>query len=304
MLRDIRFLLKTHYSSSRALLVGINQYQSAQPLSYAVDDAEAVRDVLVEDLRFPKDNVVCLTNEGATKTDIMRAYFRLTSPDVGLDDRVVIFFAGHGHTKTGIRGEVGYLVPYDAQLDDLSTLIRWDELTRNADLIRAKHMLFIMDACYGGLALTRSLPAGSARLLKDMMLRYARQVLTAGKADELVADAGGPLPGHSVFTGHLIQGLRGEATTEKGVLTANGLMSYVYGKVANDKNSDQTPHYGHFDGDGDFILLAPRWSLPAYRIGLDQCIEAFSRRRTRGRQIALSSGVVAFWYAWGCVGTR
>jgi hypothetical protein len=35
----------------------------------------------------------------------------------------------------------------------LSGLIRWDELTRNADLITAKHMLFVMDACYGGLAL-------------------------------------------------------------------------------------------------------------------------------------------------------
>jgi len=34
-------------------------------------------------------------------------------------------------------------------------------------------------------------------------------------------------------------------------------MSYVYSKVASDKNSNQTPHYGHVDGDGDMILLAP-----------------------------------------------
>jgi hypothetical protein len=114
-----------------------------------------------------------------------------------------------------------------------------------------------MDACYGGLALTRNLQPGSTRFLKDMMLRYSRQVLTAGKADEVVSDSGGPLPDHSVFTGHLIEGLRGKAATEKGVLTANGLFSYVYGKVANDKNSHQTPHYGYFDGDGDFILQPP-----------------------------------------------
>jgi len=93
-----------------------------------------------------------------------------------------------------------------------------------------------------------------------MMLRHSRQVLTAGKANEVVADAGGPIPNHSVFTGHLIEGLRGNAATGEGVITANGLMAYVYGKVANDKNSKQTPHYGYFDGDGDFIIRAPRLS--------------------------------------------
>jgi hypothetical protein len=94
-------------------------------------------------------------------------------------------------TQTGRRGEVGFLVPHDGDLSNLSTLIRWDDLTRNAELIVAKHILFVMDACYGGLAITRSLSAGSMRFLKDMLQRYSRQVLTAGKANEVVADAGG-----------------------------------------------------------------------------------------------------------------
>ncbi len=102
------------------------------------------------------------------------------------------------------RGEIGFLVPYDGKIEDLSTLIRWDDFTRNAELIHAKHIFFIMDACYGGLAITRFLPAGSVRYLKDMLNRYTRQVLTAGKADEQVADGGGPIPGHSIFTGHFL----------------------------------------------------------------------------------------------------
>lgn len=139
---------------------------------------------------------------------------------------------------------------------DFSTFIRWDELTRNADLIRAKHILFIMDACYGGLALVRTTGAGTTRFLKDMMLRTSRQVLTAGKGDEVVSDSGGPIPNHSVFTGHLIEALQGKAATSDGVLTASAVMSYVYAKVASDKNSHQTPHHGHVDGDGDMVLLA------------------------------------------------
>ncbi|MBK9132047.1 MAG: caspase family protein [Gammaproteobacteria bacterium] len=256
-MRDVRFLLKTHYTNSRALIIGIDKYAKASPLSYAVSDASEIRRILAEELGFPAENITYLTDAEATRDRILKAYLRFTAEDIDVDERLLVFFAGHGYTRTGSRGEIGYLVPSDADLSDLATLLRWDDLTRNAELIRAKHILFIMDACYGGLALTRHLQPGSTRFLKDMMLRYSRQVLTAGKADEVVADAGGPIPKHSVFTGHLIEGLRGNAATAEGVITAGGLMAYVYGKVANDKNSNQTPHYGYFDGDGDFIIRAP-----------------------------------------------
>lgn len=160
-------------------------------------------------------------------------------------------------THTGRRGEVGYLVPVDGKPDDLSTLVRWDDLTRNSDLILAKHILFIMDACYGGLALTRAPGPGSMRFLKDMLQRYARQVLTAGKADEVVSDSGGPIPNHSVFTGYFLQALEGAAATDDGILCANAVMAYIYEHVSKDQNSYQTPHFGFFDGDGDFIFSSP-----------------------------------------------
>ncbi|MCU0730499.1 MAG: caspase family protein [Hyphomonas sp.] len=256
-MRDIRFLLKPKYNRSRALVIGIDKYEKAPPLEYAVCDANEFRQTLVDSLDFEPQYITYLTNETATRQEILRAFLRFSGQDIDLDERLIVFYAGHGHTRPGSRGEVGYLVPYDADMSDFSTFIRWDELTRNSELVRAKHILFIMDACYGGLALTRSIGPGGARFLKDMMLRYSRQVLTAGKANEVVADSGGPLPNHSVFTGHLLEGLRGKAATEDGVITAAGLMAYVYNRVATDKNSNQTPHYGHFDGDGDLILVAP-----------------------------------------------
>ncbi len=257
-MRDIRLLLKPHYANSHALVVGIDKYKNVSGLSYAVSDAAEMRKTLQDELQFPQANVAFLTDEKATKKNILKAFARFARNDIEADDRIFVFFAGHGHTRSGLRGEIGYLVPHDAEMGDVSTLIRWSELTGNSDLVRAKHILFVMDACYGGLALTRGLEGGSTRFLHDMYRRIARQVLTAGKADEVVSDSGGPLPNHSVFTGHLIEGIRGKAFSEAGVLTANALMAYVYGKVARDKNSNQTPHYGYFDGDGDFILVAPK----------------------------------------------
>jgi uncharacterized caspase-like protein len=131
-----------------------------------------------------------------------------------------------------------------------------DELTKSSDVIPAKHIFFIMDACYGGLAISRNAP-GTERFLKDMLRRRACQVLTAGKADEVVTDGNGVRPGHSLFTAYLLEGLEGGAAREEGIITANGLMGYVYEKVSNDQHSNQTPHFTTLEGDGDFVFNMP-----------------------------------------------
>jgi len=120
---------------------------------HAANDASAVAEILTKKFDFPTDNVRVLLDSKATRENIMKEFLLLAdSSKVGPDDRILVFFAGHGHTVSGRRGETGFLVPVDGKADELATLIRWDELTRNADLISAKHMLFLMDACYGGLS--------------------------------------------------------------------------------------------------------------------------------------------------------
>jgi uncharacterized caspase-like protein len=81
-LRDIRFLLKTRYTNSRALIIGINQYRDNSPLSYAVNDAEEIRSVLVNELAFPKENVTFLKDGEATKENIVREFLRYSGEEV------------------------------------------------------------------------------------------------------------------------------------------------------------------------------------------------------------------------------
>ena len=247
-------LYRPEYGTSHAVVVGINTYKHEGPLAFAVNDAEEVAKTLSEQFGFDPANIACLQDKNATRAAIMSAFMKLTKGHVQPDDRVVFFFAGHGHTEDGLR-QTGFLIPQDGTVDDLSTLIRWDELTRNADLIPAKHILFLMDACYGGLAVhRRGARAGSSRFLSDILQRRARQVLAAGKPDQVVSDGGGTRKDHSIFTAHLLDGMEGAAAMANGLITANALMKYVYEKVGTDPYSQQTPHYGAFDGDGDFIF--------------------------------------------------
>ena len=251
--------LTAQYTNSHALVIGIDEYPFGQPLSYATSDAKAIAEILIDRFEFPKENVTVLLDSKATRDSIRKAFFDLVGERVKPNDRVIIFFAGHGKTLSGESGEIGFLIPNDGDPKDVSSWIPWSDLTGNAGLIRAKHIFFIMDACYGGIVLQRTgRGPGSMRFVKDMLRRTARQVLTAGKADETVSDSGGPLAGHSVFTGHLIEGLKGNAISNDGVLSACGIMSYVYERVSRDVDSHQTPAFGSLRGDGDFILSNPR----------------------------------------------
>ena len=142
------------YNNSWALIIGINTYPTA-PLSYARHDAEAIQRILINKFNFPEENTVLLADEKATRSAIIETFLNFAQGHIDPNDRILVFFAGHGYTHSGKRGEVGYLVPVDGAPNNLASLIRWDELTRNGDLIPAKHILFIMDACYGGLAITK-----------------------------------------------------------------------------------------------------------------------------------------------------
>lgn len=243
-------ILKDSYDEHFALIIGINKYNNLPNLEYAVNDAQAIEKILINNFKYKKDNIKTLLDEQATHDNIMDEYYNLIKKTI-TNDSVIIFFAGHGSTYPSIDKDKGFLVPCDGTEERMNTLISWDSLISDSELIKAKHIFFIMDACYSGLALLRGNP--SKRFLKDMVRRQARQVLTAGKADQMVKDSGAQT-NNSIFTGYLLKALNGDAKTEQGVICASSVMNYVYNKVANDPNSRQTPGYGTILGEGDFIF--------------------------------------------------
>jgi peptidoglycan/xylan/chitin deacetylase (PgdA/CDA1 family)/uncharacterized caspase-like protein len=253
------------YANSWAIVVGIDNYPKWPRLQYAVRDAEGVGQALVQKFGFAPERVITLKNEQATRAGILGAFNeRLRQGSSGPNgtgglqpnDRVFMFFAGHGATRKLSSGrDLGYIVPYDADPDNLATDgIPMTEIQNIAESLPAKHALFVMDACYSGLGLTRG--AANAAFLRDNGRRLGRQMLTAGGTDQLVSD-GGP-NGHSVFTWTLLQGLGGKADLNgDGLITATELAAYVAPAVSS--VSHQTPAFGSLPGSegGDFVFELP-----------------------------------------------
>ena len=245
------------YLNSWAIIIGIDSYAKWPRLQYAVRDARAVRSTLIDKFGFAPERVVSLENEAATRNGILAAFHdRLGHAGMQKNDRVFVFFAGHGATRTLSSGrDLGYIVPYDSDPQQFATdAIPMTEIQNIAESLNAKHALFVMDACYSGLGLTRG--GGAANFMRDNARRIGRQMLTAGGADQLVSD-GGP-NGHSVFTWTLLQGLAGKGDLNgDGLITATELAAFVAPAVAGVSN--QTPAFGSLPGSegGDFVFELP-----------------------------------------------
>ncbi|WP_105532342.1 polysaccharide deacetylase family protein [Solimicrobium silvestre] len=245
------------YSNSWAIVIGINDYAKWPKLQYAVQDSQGVRQILIEKLGFPSDHVFSLQNGEATRNGILAMFHdRLANSSVQKDDRIFVFFAGHGATRKLSSGrDLGYIVPVDSDPNEFAAdAIPMTEIQNISESLNSKHVFFVMDACYSGLGLTRG--GGSSNYLRDNAKRIGRQMLTAGGTDQMVAD-GGP-NGHSVFTWTLLQGLSGKADLNgDGIITATELAAYVAPAVS--AVSQQTPAFGSLPGSegGDFVFELP-----------------------------------------------
>jgi len=262
------------YANTYALLIGIDAYQHVPKLQYAVSDVNALKEVLVTKYGFPAANVTVLTDGRATKEGIMAALGALADTRrLTRDDRVLIYFSGHGQTvRLPLGGEIGYLIPCDAEIDltDLqnpgpyvTSCIPMNTVWEALAQCPAKHVLLIADACYSGLfARTRSLdapaPDSSAQVLA---VRPARQVMTGGGKGEKTSER--PEWGHGAFTYTLLDELRARAATPGAVFTALELYASLFRAVTRLTDGKQTPQLADRDTEGEFLFIVPGASAPA-----------------------------------------
>jgi hypothetical protein len=283
------------FGTSWALIIGVNDYEEGEipKLRYAVNDAQGVADLLIKDQGFEKEKVLILMNAKATKENISKS-FEFLKQNSAPDDRIVVFFAGHGITLSTPGGrEKGYILPVDAKINSYATSsLSVDQLNEWSEQIRSKHIYFVMDACYGGTIFTRgtALSPDAQEYFDVITSRIARQAITAGGRDQQVMDAGDD--GHSVFTYHFIGGIKdGLADLNgDGIITAGEIASYVAPQVTASSQSAQTPEYGSIAGSkgGEFVFLAPKTTFKKKPAGEVEKPIQFNNLLERENRISLA----------------
>ena len=247
------------YDNSYALIIGIDKYENVSNLDYAVSDANSIASLLKDNFNFPSKNVKVLLNNEATYLNIRESLDEISSL-AKENDRVLIFFAGHGltHDLPG-GGEMGYILPIDGKRDKLfATSIPMEDMKRISSMSQSKHMLFLIDACYGGLAATgaRGLSSTTPNFIDKITSDKSRQIITAGGRGEQVIEKSEW--GHSAFTMNLIRALKdGKADFNyDGFITADELGLFLKDKVSIDSGNQQTPQSRRYTShEGEFVFV-------------------------------------------------
>lgn len=267
-LRDVERVVATQPAGRNAIaVIGIDRYHHWPRLSNAVCDATGAATTFKR-LGF-EEVTEALLDERATG----KAVHELVSDDLmalGPYDNLVLFYAGHGGTRRHRLGQqeikTGYLVPVDAvdSPSKVSTWIELDSWLRAVALLPAKHILVMLDACHSGIALHtvlkwRDVTSSQAEPLSTLNARRSRRIITSGLDDQATLDSG-PIHGHSLFTGCMIEGLtHGVRRSASQWITGSELGLYIQRRVEAYPGSRQTPDFGSFafDDRGEMVIPLP-----------------------------------------------
>lgn len=216
-----------------AVLVGVDQYASAQRLNYCGADMLALRQRLLS-AGFAPGRLFLLHN-GATepkylpsKTNIeltLDLVLRAADPN----DVVLLAFSGHGVHLDG----TSYLCPFDSHLDDPSTLVSLNDIYARFQNCPAAFKLAMIDACrndprLGGVRGPQGtdITAGFARSLEKSPEGIL--IMSSCRAGETSTEDENLAGGHGVFMNFVIEALEGSADDDQnGRITLGELAMYA-----------------------------------------------------------------------------
>ncbi|RYX87868.1 hypothetical protein EON73_00270 [bacterium] len=248
-----------------AVVVGLGDYADPglDKLKFPGQDAEAMYQFIKSPScgSVPSDHIVKLIGKDATRQNILRATSKLFKLSTR-NDMIIFYFSGHG--KGGEFSNSGFLLPFDAELDDLtSSAVPMEQIAAIISSSEAKMKCVYIDACHAGLYPTGTGFKGSKSDLNEETASAFTTLFSRSSGGSMaVLSSKGKEESkeseqlkHGIFTHFLLQGLKGSAdiTTKDGIVSAGELESYLTSQVSRYSGNKQHPLVLG-DQDSDFPL--------------------------------------------------
>ncbi len=241
---------------TRALIIGISKYETIKSLNYADKDAMVFAGYLKYHPKWalPDDQIKVLLNQNAKNGDILEGLMWLKEESKE-NDKIIIFFSGHGDVETLTDANEGYLLAHNTPKSNYIfggvsvSLIKNFITTYTNNKVK---VTLITDACRSG-----ELAGGiKGTELTNAALKQKWgseiKILSAQPTQSSYEDVkwGG---GRGVFSYYLIKGMSGEADMNKNdTVTISELEYYVGSKVSEATGEKQQPS---FEGGSKFSTV-------------------------------------------------
>ena len=226
------------FSKSYALVIGISDYQGGYAALPTANDAKRMADFLFTEAGF--DYVRLLTEDKVTKDRVAELMSEDFPNQLTADDRFLFYWSGHGDTRAVAVGDgkAGYLPLRDTPAGRWSRMIAMEDVQRWNRFLPARQSLFLLDACFGGLAGVVPQSSAPRHLRVEQLAQPGHHVMSAGTENEQTIAS--DYWGGSLFTRALIDGLRGDADAatgfeRNGIVSLTELKSYVQNRVLHER---------------------------------------------------------------------
>jgi len=234
-----------------AVVVGISAYHHINPLPATVlKDAEDMCGLLTDPQRcaYPSENVQLLLDDEATGVAVRQALERMAQ-ECSSDSTALFYISSHGGRIESGPHAGEYLLPVDTLYASDATLaqsaISGAEFTAAIRALPARKVLVIFDCCHSG-GIGQPKRAGSPAFKLGLPENYYER-LRSGRGRVILASSRDTevswlLPGaaNSLFTQHLLAGLRGGVASDDGLIRVFELFEYVQPRVTA-AHKDQHP---------------------------------------------------------------
>jgi hypothetical protein len=232
--------------NAHALVIGIANYQHINRLPPTVlKDAQDICDLLVDPTHcaYQPANVQFLRDDQATQSAVRQALAGLAARS-DPDSTAFFYISSHGG-RVGSGPHAGeYLLPVDTDYSSdqsvAETAISGAEFTEALRAILAHKLVVVFDCCHaGGIgqpkdALAPTLKTGfSEDYYEALKAGIGRAILASSRSSEYSY----VLPGaeNSLFTQHLLAGLRGGIPSDDGLIRIFDLFEYLQPRVTGDQ---------------------------------------------------------------------
>jgi hypothetical protein len=252
---------KLPFDRSIGFLVGVDEYEQLRPqLPFVRNDIDDMRSYLLGPGGFDKVYVVParIADQQLIENYMLNVFRR----ELGPRDRLLFYYAGHG---ADLAGRTGYMQFAAAVRGDFSAhVVPIERVEEWARVIKAGHILFIIDACASGLGVTPRATDddNGLRLASTLSGAGSRILLTAGAAGQKTFEVrSGSNRGNGVFTRALLDALQGDGDLFVTVNSAYAGIEERVARFAADHGVKLTPKIWPMleaDYPGTFVFMNPR----------------------------------------------
>ncbi|NBE80221.1 caspase family protein [Micromonospora rubida] len=249
-------------TASRAVLVGVPEYDSLPPLPAVRENVGALRRLFADPAVWglPTENILVPDLTGPDPLGAVMETLRSAAREA--TDTLLVYYAGHGLTNI-LTGELVLALPGVEDLDQWWRVLSFDHIRRalTDPTLAAARRVVVLDCCYSALALAGDMGSAPASIDVAALTEVNGAYVLTACAESETAKAP-PGAQYTAFTGELITALEDGIADGPELLDLHTLYRHLATVLAGKRWP--VPQQRSRNSIGDLALARNRaWSAPA-----------------------------------------